>query len=73
MLHKGLSSIGILAVLPDALICATCDLVKPFPLICVVYAMVRGIYKGEEGGKGGKERERMEVAGKMQEGGREAR
>lgn len=58
MLHKGLSSIGILAVLPDALICATCNLVKPFPLICVVYAMVRGIYKGEEGGKGGKKRER---------------
>lgn len=58
MLYKRLSVIKILAVLPDALIGATCISVKPLPLICVVYAMFCRIYRSKGGGKGGKKRER---------------
>ena len=58
MLHKGLSIIKVLAVLPDALICVMRTSVKLLPLICVVYAMLCGIYRSKGGGKGGKKRER---------------
>ena len=73
MLYKRLSVIKILAVLPDALIGATCISVKPRPLICVVYAMFWRIYRREVGREGRRERG-VERAGKMQEevsGGRE--
>lgn len=68
MLYKGLSSVNVLAVLPDAL----CSVqLRIFPLICVVYVMVGGFTKGreeEEAGKGQEGGERKMREGEKQEG-----
>jgi hypothetical protein len=63
MVYKGLSIAKIVAVLAHALICVLYNLMRPFPLISILSAMVSVIYKGGGRRDGGSE------AGKVKEEG----